>query len=381
MEHGGWADEGYGAVADAFRRNFSERGELGAAVTVFVDGREVADLWGGIADERTGRPWEKDTAAPIFSAVKGVTTLCALLLDQEGKLDLDAPVARYWPEFARHGKERITTRTVLAHRAGLPALDRTPSLAEITAWTPVVRALEEQEPLWEPGEAIEYHGHTFGFLVGEVIRRITGLTPGAYLRRAVADELGLRTWIGVPEEEIPRLARVKEPDGGIPLPPADSLITRILTMNGALVFPGTDDPHGYGSPRVLAAEFPGAGGASTARGLATLYAAAATGIDGVVPRLLSRNTLDDIVRELSSGPSWSGIPDLGTRWGTGFKLDCPSCPMLGPRSFGHDGAGGPMGFGDDEYGVGFGYVANHMLGSDDDRVDHLVAAVRKCLGA
>ncbi|HZG06588.1 MAG TPA: serine hydrolase domain-containing protein [Streptomyces sp.] len=378
MGYGGWADEGYGAVADAFRRNFAEPGELGAAVTVFVGGRKVVDLWGGIADERTGRPWEEDTATPVFSAVKGVTTLCALLLAQEGRLDLDAPVARYWPEFARNAKEAITTRTVLAHRAGLPALDRALDFEEITAWLPVVRALEEQEPLWEPGEAIEYHGHTLGFVVGEVIRRITGLTPGAYFREAVADGLGLRTWIGVPGEELPRLARLKEPDGGVPLPPADTLLTRILTLNGALVFPGVDVPGGYCSPEALAAEFPGAGGASSARGLATLYAAAATGVDGA-PRLLSRETVTDAVRELSSGPHWSGLPDMGTRWGTGFKLDCPSCPMLGPRSFGHDGAGGPMGFGDDEWGVGFGYVANRMIGADDDRVDHLVAALRTCL--
>lgn len=139
MEHyGGWADEHYGAVADTFARNFADFPELGAAVTVFVDGRKVAELWGGVADRRTGRLWNQDTPVPVFSCAKGIVSLCAHLLAQEGRLDLDAPVSRYWPEFAQHGKESLTCRTVLGHRAGLPALDRTPAFEEIAAWTPVI---------------------------------------------------------------------------------------------------------------------------------------------------------------------------------------------------------------------------------------------------
>ncbi|MGV9776997.1 serine hydrolase domain-containing protein, partial [Streptosporangium sp. NPDC003464] len=226
MKHSGWADEGFGAVADAFSRNFAEHGELGAAVTVYVDGRKVVDLWGGIADERSGRPWEEDTVVPVFSCAKGVVSVCAHLLAQEGRLDLDAPVSRYWPEFAQRGKETITPRMVLGHRAGLPVLDRTPSFEEIVEWTPVVRAIEEQEPLWEPGAAHEYHGHVFGFLIGEVIRRITGLTPGAYFRGAVGDGLGLRTWIGLPQEETGRLARLVEAAGRPAMPGPESLIMR-----------------------------------------------------------------------------------------------------------------------------------------------------------
>lgn len=379
MEHyGGWADEHYGAVADTFARNFADFPELGAAVTVFVDGRKVAELWGGVADRRTGRLWNQDTPVPVFSCAKGIVSLCAHLLAQEGRLDLDAPVSRYWPEFAQHGKESLTCRTVLGHRAGLPALDQTPAFEEIAAWTPVIRAIEEQKPLWEPDTAYEYHGHVFGFLIGEVVRRITGLTPGAYFRRAVGDPLGLRAWIGLPAEETDGRARLVEAEGRPGMPGPEHLLTRIVTMNGALVFPGLDEPHGWNDPALLAMELPGAGATASASGLAGLYAAAVTGIEGR-ERLLAPDTVTDAVREVSSGKGWLGF-DAGARWGSGFLLDSSAFrPMLGERSFGNDGAGGQFAFGDDEFGVGFAYVANRMIGHGDARADRLIAAVRTCL--
>jgi len=379
VEHQGWVEEGYGDLADEFARNFDEHGELGAAVAVIVDGRKVVDLWGGTADDRTGRPWEKDTAVPIFSCTKGLVSISAHLLAQQGRLDLDAPVATYWPEFARHGKDAITTRMVLTHTAGIPLIEGKLSFQEVTGWLPVIHAIEEQEPLWEPGTAHEYHAHVFGFVVGEVIRRITGTTPGAHFREAIADDLGLTTWLGVPEDQVPRLARIVEAGTGTVLDP-DMLLVRCVTMNGVLVFPGADDPHGWNSPALLTAEFPGAGAVSSARGLATLYAAAATGVDGS-ERLLTADTVTDAVAERASGESWSGFPDLGARWGTGFLIDSPFSTMLGPRSFGNDGAGGQFAFGDDEYGVGFAYTANRMGGPGDARADRLLAALRKRVGA
>ncbi|WP_067170423.1 serine hydrolase domain-containing protein [Microtetraspora niveoalba] len=377
MNRSGWADERFGAVADAFSRNFAEHGELGAAVTVFVGGRKVVDLWGGVADGRTGRPWTEETVVPVFSCAKGIVGICAHLLAQEGRLDLDAPVGRYWPEFARHGKEAVTCRMVLGHRAGLPALDRVLGFEEIAAWTPVVRAIEEQEPLWEPDTAYEYHGHVFGFLIGEVVRRITGLTPGAYFRRAVGEPLGLRAWIGLPSEEADERARLVEAEGRPPMPGPEHLLTRIVTMNGALVFPGLDEPHGWNDPALLGMELPGAGATASASGLAGLYAAAVTGIGGR-GRLLTSDTVTDAVREVSSGKGWLGF-DAGARWGSGFLLDSAFRPMLGERSFGNDGAGGQFAFGDDEYGVGFAYVANRMIGHGDARATRLITAVRECL--
>jgi CubicO group peptidase (beta-lactamase class C family) len=377
VDSNGRADDRFGAVADAFTRNFADFPELGAAVTVYAGGRKVVELWGGVADEQTGRPWTADTVVPVFSCAKAVVSTCTHLLAQQGRLDLDAPVSRYWPEFAAYGKDSVTTRMVLGHRAGLPVLDRTLSFAEITAWTPVVRAIEEQTPLWEPGTAYEYHAHVFGFLLGELIRRITGLSPGAYFREAIADRLGLRTWIGLPREEIDRLARLAEAPGRPAMPGPETLIMRMVTMNGAFAFPGLAQPHGWNDPELLTAEVPGAGAVSSATGLAGLFAAAVTGVDGT-DRLLTAQTVSDLVGEQAAGPSWSGM-DAGQRWGSGFLLDAPSRALLGPRSFGNDGAGGQFAFGDDQYGIGFAYVANRMVGYGDARATRLIDAVRASL--
>ncbi|MFD7905870.1 serine hydrolase domain-containing protein [Kitasatospora sp. NPDC059747] len=380
QQYEGWADERFGPVADEFARNFAEFPELGAAVTVYSGGRKVVELWGGTADERTGRAWTRDTVVPVFSVAKGAVSIAAHLLAQRGRLDLDAPIARYWPEFARNGKQDITTRMVLGHRAGVPALDAVLPFEDIAAWAPVVRAIEEQPPLWEPGTTYEYHGHVLGFAVGEVIRRITGLTPGAFLREEITGPLGgLPVWIGLPQEQLPHLARLVEADGRRPMPGPEHLLTRIVTMNGALVFPGLDAPHGWNDPALHAIELPGAGAVASATGLAALYAAAVTGLDGG-ERLLSHDTVTDAVREVSSGAGFLGF-DMGARWGSGVLLDSPAFrPLYGPRSFGNDGAGGQFAFGDDEFGIGFGYVANRMIGHGDARATRLIEAVRRCLG-
>lgn len=380
QQYEGWADERFGPIADEFARNFAEFPELGAAVTVYSGGRKVVELWGGTADERTGRAWTRDTVVPVFSVAKGAVSIAAHLLAQRGRLDLDAPIARYWPEFARNGKQDITTRMVLGHRAGVPALDAVLPFEEIAAWAPVVRAIEEQPPLWEPGTTYEYHGHVLGFAVGEVIRRITGLTPGAFLREEIAGPLGgLPVWIGLPQEQLPHLARLVEADGRRPMPGPEHLLTRIVTMNGALVFPGLDAPHGWNDPALHAIELPGAGAVASATGLAALYAAAVTGLDGG-ERLLSHDTVTDAVREVSSGAGFLGF-DMGARWGSGVLLDSPAFrPLYGPRNFGNDGAGGQFAFGDDEFGIGFGYVANRMIGHGDARATRLIEAVRRCLG-
>ncbi|MGW4485360.1 serine hydrolase domain-containing protein [Amycolatopsis sp. NPDC004368] len=377
-DHHGEADERFGAVADAFARNFAEFPELGAAVTVFSGGRKVVELWGGVADEAGGRAWERDTVVPVFSCAKAIVSLCMHLLAQEGRLDLDAPVSRYWPEFAARGKAGITPRMVLAHRAGLPVLDETVPFVEIARWTPVIRAIEAQKTLWDPDSAYAYHGHVFGFLLGELVRLVTGSTPGAYFRSAVGDPLGLRAWLALPPAELAARARLSEAEGRPPMPPPEHILTRIVTMNGALVFPGLDEPHGWNDPALLSMELPGAGATASATGLAGVYAAAVTGLDGT-PRLLSADTVTDATRELSAGPDWFGF-DAGARWGSGFLLDSPFRRMLGPRSLGNDGAGGQFSFGDDEHSLAFAYVTNRMIGHGDARASNLVDAVRKCLG-
>ena len=383
----GSVDEGYWPVLDAFRSNFLDRGDLGAACAVFVKGRQVVDLWGGLADRRTGRQWEPETAAVIFSCSKGLLTVMAYVLAQDGLLDLDAPIASYWPEFGQNGKQSITVRCALAHQAGLPALDADLSRDDVIGWEPVVRAIESQQPLWPPGTTFSYHPLTFGWVIGEVIRRVTGLTPGAHFRRTLGDPLGLHTWIGLPASARDTIAWMEPP-----LPDEDSeaarafaallaengVALRSLTLGGAFAFPAQGGVVTFNDPTLQAAEIPAANGISTARSLARLYAGCVSAIDG--PRLLTPRSVDDAIVVRSSGRQRYGGPDDGARWGTGFQLPSPPyVPMLGRRAFGHAGAGGQLAFADDEHGIGFSYLSNQMGGYGDVRSLELTRALSRCV--
>ena len=385
----GTVEGGFDRVADAFEANFAANGELGAAVVVYEGGRRVVDLWGGTADLRTRRPWLSDTPAVVFSVTKGVLAICAYRLVQQGRLDLDAPVARYWPEFAAHGKAGITVRMLLSHRAGLPALDTALSLSEVLSWDPVISAVEEQEPLWEPGMAHSYHTMTYGWLVGEVIRRITGQGPGTFVRAELSGPLGLDLWIGAPQSVIDRAARLEPP-----MPDTDPVLAatiaewsahepvaeRAATMGGAFGFPVAEGQVTFNDPAIQLAEIPGANGMGTADGLARLYASCVSDVDG--QRIMTSGQIDDAVVVRSSGRQIFGPPDRGERWGTGFLLDSPPAqPLLGPRSFGHGGAGGELAFADETYRLGFGYINNRMGGIGDMRATLLTAAVQSCLRA
>ncbi|WBB75938.1 serine hydrolase [Micromonospora sp. WMMD1128] len=374
----GHADDGFGRVADVFRANFADRGEVGAAVAVHVAGRAVVDLYGGTADPRSGRPWTADTPAVVFSVTKGIMAICAYRLAQEGRLDLDAPVTRYWPGFGRHGKDEIPVRWLLTHQSGLPALDRPFTLDEVLAWHPVIEAIEAQAPLWRPGTAHSYHAMTYGWLIGEVIRRITGELPGAWFARTIGEPLGLRTWIGLPAAERDTVAWMLAPVGD-PGPAGDPVAERGITMGGAFAFPADDTGLvSFNDPAIQAAQVPGAGAVSTAESLARLYAACVAG-SAAGPRLLTPASVDDALAVRAAGQQVYGLPDAGHRWGTGFLVHAAPRPMLGVRSFGHDGAGGHLAFADDTHQLGFGYVVNQMGGIDDERANLLSAAVRDCL--
>jgi CubicO group peptidase (beta-lactamase class C family) len=383
----GHAGEAFGPVVDAFVADFRERGEVGGALAVYVRGEPVVDLWGGLADPRDGRPWTASTPAIVFSCTKGVLAICCYLLVQEGRLDLDAPVVRYWPEFGAMGKSEIPVRWLLTHRAGLSALDRPFSRAEVLAWHPVIRAIEAQAPLWPPGTAYSYHTLTYGWLVGEVIRRVTGERVGSFVRRRLAQPLGLRLWIGLPADERDDVAWLLAP-----LPDtdpelarrigealADPAVERAATMGGAFAFPADGDHVTFNDADIQAAEVPGANGIGDARSLARLYAACVHPVGG--RRLMTEASVEDALMERSSGQQWFFRLDRGERWGTGFAISSPPIsPLLGARSFGHGGAGGQLAFADDEHGVGFAYVNNQMGGVPDDRARLLVEAVRRCLG-
>jgi len=403
----GHADEEWGRVADAFRANFEQHSETGAACALYVDGRLVVDLWGGIAERRPRRPWHEDTVVLLWSTTKGATAICAHILAERAELDLDAPVTRYWPEFGQNGKEDIPVRWLLSHRAGLPLIDAHLTLEEACAWEPVIRALEVQPPLWAPGTQHAYHTKTYGFLVGEVVRRISGKTLGAFFADEVAQPLGLDAWIGLPEEIEPRVAVLD-----LAAPPSDrtawleslgldssaasevaarqetladpdSWVTRSFTLGGA--FPPFDDSIDvYNSRTLRAAELPATNMVSDARSVARMYASTVSDVDGV--RLLEPKTVEAMTVVQTSETTPYGIPPhiralveaFLQPYSLGFATPSEQMPLLGPRSFGHGGAGGSLGFADPDHRVGFAYAMNHMS-YDLQRVQGLVTAISESI--
>jgi CubicO group peptidase (beta-lactamase class C family) len=389
-EVGGWAKPGFEAVEDAFRANFDVHGEVGAAFCLYVRGEPVVDLWGGVADVDSGRPWEEDTLQLVFSTTKGVAAICTHLLAQRGGLDLDAPVAALWPEFAAGGKERVTTRDLLAHRAGLPVADGTVTPEEALAWDPVVERLAAQRPLWEPGTAHGYHALTYGWLVGEVVRRATGRTLGRFLADEVAGPLGLDLWIGLPEDQEPRVTTLIGSEWNMSATLGEELLASLPDEIRAMVVAFADPegvsqraltvttpPLDWNSRAVHAAELPAANGIATARSLARLYAACVGEVDGT--RLLEPATVDDATRTQSEGGD--RVLMVPTRFGSGFFLPSDFSPLFGPTSFGHAGAGGSLAFADAEEQLGFGYAMNRMQQNlaGDPRTLALIDAVKRSL--
>jgi len=380
----GHVDDRFARVRDAFARNFAERGEIGASFCAIVSGRRVVDLWGGFADPAAERPWAEDTLVMVHSATKGATALCAHVLASRGTLDLDAPVARYWPEFAASGKERIPVRMLLNHRAGLAAIDRPLRPREGLDGLAMAQVLAEQAANWEPGSAHGYHAITFGWLVGELVRRIRGRSLGTFFRDEIAGPLGLDFWIGLPAELDSRVARITPPPPADPSDPFDAALldkdslTRRAFMNpSTLFFAGGAEF----ARQLRAAEIPAANGHANARGLAGMYAPLATGGG----RLVDAPTLARMSSVESDGPD--RILIHATRFAQGFMKSIDGGPRhrarLGPNdtAFGHVGAGGSLGMADPTAGVAIGYAMNRMGDGLllNERGQSLVDAVYECL--
>jgi CubicO group peptidase (beta-lactamase class C family) len=379
---------GFEPVREAFAANFAQHGDIGAAVCVYQYGRPVVDLWGGVADPETGRPWTRDTLQLVYSATKGATATAAHMLVERGALDLDAPVAKYWPEFAENGKADIPVRWLLSHQAGLITLDHPVPLNEALAWHPMAAALAAQRPQWTPGMAHGYHGRTWGWLVGEVIRRVSGQTPGRFFADEIAAPLGLDFFIGLPPEQRDRVSRMvyQRPAVDLTTVPAESVPEELREQVAAWRDPESFSNRAYAvtdpaaidfdSPDVQAAELPSSNGISTAHGLARMYAALIGKVDGV--RLLTSETLASATKEQASGKDQVML--VPSRFSSGYMLPTETNPMIGPNSFGHTGRGGSLGFADPEHGIAFGYAMNNIIGGLDDlRATSLVDAVRKSL--
>ncbi|HEY9374141.1 serine hydrolase domain-containing protein [Streptomyces sp.] len=387
MDVQGTAAAEFEPVRDAFLRNFEQRGEHGAALAVYRDGVKVVDLWAGARDAAgSSAPWALDTAQVVRSATKGVAAAVPLLLHQRGQLDLDAPVGTYWPEFKAAGKDRVTVRQLLAHRAGLPVLDRPLTLAEAVDRETAFAAVAAQAPVWEPGAAHGYHPHTFSWLVGGLVHRVTGRTIGRWVAEEIAAPLGLDLWIGLPDEEAHRVGRlgpveeIEPADGGaLKLRPKRS-VTAAYTDPASLTrraFGAIDPKPDENNPVYRAAELPGSAGIATARALARFYASTVGPVEG--RRLFAPATVTLARTEESAGPD--KVLMVGTRFGLGYMLHGSASPLLGPGSFGHPGRGGSLGFADPESGIAFGYVTNGMRKTvtADPRAQALIRAVRSVL--
>ncbi len=402
----GFAAPGFERVAETLaegavvtlgeRERRADLGDGGGAFCAFVDGACVVDVWTGRAGE--DRAWEEDTRAVIMSSTKGMTALCAHLLEDRGELDLDAPVTRYWPEFGDGGKGATTVRQLLSHQSGVIGL---PGSDGMLSWDgrgwadtqSIAAALASSTPAWEPGTRHGYHGVTFGWLVGELVRRISGRSLGAYFGAEVATPLGVACSIGTPASEQASVATVME----FPVRPGKAGALRAIdpdSRSGLSVLAGAHgslfaDEHGrprfadfMNTPAVLQAEIGALGATATARALARVYAALAAGEE-----LVSRASVERFRTQQVRGRD--AVMAVPTRWAVGYSLEPPTLvagapPMHGPNegAFGHMGAGGQIGFADPEARVGCGFVRNHLENQALPLMGAcLVHVLYSCLGA
>jgi len=354
-EIAGTCDARFAVVKDALRENAAHRGELGAAVAVIVDGRAVVDLWCGWADADRSRAWRQDTLVNVFSVGKAIAGLCVLMLVSRGLLDLDEPVSRRWPEFAAAGKDGITVRDLLSHRAGLAAIGRDLPEGALYEWDRVTDALAEQEPWWTPGRGHGYHVHTFGFLAGELVRRVAGERIGSFLRREIADALGVEMSFGLARRSSWRRAEyVFEPSlasraGRLGSAAGDAGLRRRAYLNP----PGATGVGTVNSAAWQDAELPSANLHADARGIARVYSA----LVGDARPVIDSDVLRQATAEAAGGEDL--VLGRPSRFGLGFQLSQPE-RRLGPNagSFGHFGAGGSVGFADPQAHVAFAYVMN-----------------------
>lgn len=368
-------------VRDTFAALFEDRQERGAALCVQVNGETVVDLWGGTSDKDGTEAWHSDTLVNLFSCTKTLTAVAALQLVAEGKLALDAPVAQYWPEFAVNGKASITVRQLLCHRAGLPALRELLPAEALYDWPVMTAALAAERPWFEPGTAHGYAAITYGWLLGEVIRRVDGRSPGRAIVDRVVAPLGLDFHIGLSDSEFHRVAHVARGKGN----PGDAAAQRLLQVTlrepEALSTRAFTNPPSIltstNKPEWRRMEQPAANGHGNARSLAGFYQGLLEG------QLLDGEWLDELTREHSQGDDLTLLTP--TRFGLGCMLDQPTLANatfgMGPGAFGHPGAGGSVGFADPHSGVAFGFVTN-TLGPYilmDPRAQKLARAVARCL--
>jgi CubicO group peptidase (beta-lactamase class C family) len=344
----------FASVAEALALNVEEDNELGAAVAVVQHGRLVVDIWTGWRDEQKSQPWEANTLVCLMSVGKAISALAIHMLADRGVIDIDAPVAHYWPEFGQAGKQDIPVRYVLSHLSSVPVADRAPP-GSIFDWDTMCEAIAAQEPLWPPGSHPCYHTATQGFILGELVRRVTGESIGTFIRAQIADPLGVEYFMGLRAGELTRVADMVPSPGNV-LSKAQSGGDSLLARAWAQLPRGED----FNSTDWRTHEVPSANGHGTPRAIAKIYGALALGGTMNGTTLISSRSLQQALTE-----QWEGrdeMSGLHFRLAQGFYLNCPPDRPMGksPRAFGHSGAGGAQSFGDPDTGIGFCYGPNRM---------------------
>lgn len=377
----GYFDLKFEALRDAFAALFDEPQERGMALCVQVGGETVVDLWAGVADKEGQQAWHSDTILNLFSCTKTFTAVTALQLVGEGKLELDAPVARYWPEFGAAGKDKITLRHLLSHQAGLPALREMLPAEALYDWHAMTTALAAEQPWWPLGEGHGYAPITYGWLVGEVLRRVEGRGPGESIVARTAKPLGLDFHVGLADEEFDRVAIISRGKGNFGDAAAQRLLKTMMSEPAAMSTRAFTNPPSImtstNKPEWRRMQQPAANGHGNARSLAGFYSGL---LDG---QLLESELLAELTREHAVGEDKTLL--TRTRFGLGCMLDQPEVANatygMGPRAFGHPGAGGSIGFADPERDVAFGFVTNNLgpFVLMDPRAQKLARLLADCL--
>jgi CubicO group peptidase (beta-lactamase class C family) len=372
---GSW-DPRFETVRAAFAKNFDVSGDVGASAAVMIDGELVVDLWGGHVDVEHSEPWQRDTIVNVFSSTKTMTALCALLLADRGELDLHAPVARYWPEFAAGGKERIEVRHLLGHTAGLASWQEPITVETLYDWEKATSLLAAQAPWWEPGTASGYHGITQGYLVGEVVRRITGHSLGQFFAREIAGPLGADFHIGLAPVQFSRVANVIPPEGGQQGAADPASIAARATGNPRF------NPRAAWSEAWRRAEIPAANGHGNARSMALCQSVLACEGELYGRRFLSASGCEAVLEEQANGVDLVlGAP---LRLGMGYGLNTGPRPMTpNPRSCFWGGAGGSLVVVDMDLHLVVAYAMNQMAGGTlgDARAARILRATYGSLAA
>jgi hypothetical protein len=364
-------DPRFSPVADRFFALTEAQPYGGASLAIYQDGKPVLDIWAG--DSRPGIPWSENTKSLLFSTSKGLLSILCHRLIEEGLLDPDEKVSKYWPEFAQNGKENITVAMIMRHRSGLSAVREDLTLDDLERSTPVEEALARQKPIWEPDTGYLYHAGTIGNLLGKIIFNVTGKRVNEFLQEQIAKPLGVEAYFGTPTEIEPEISFLKS-DGaptGIEYEFESPLYWNKRAMSYGKAFEGQVDDFvgGYNDPRVHAFEHAGAGGISHARAVAKIYSAVVSPTNGI--RLLSDTTIEKAISRPNPGRNVFDDPEPYPIHSLGFIVANPShSPVLSEKTFGHDGLGGQQGFADLNYRIGFGYVTNWIPMVSDGMTRH-----------